>query len=295
MGLKLKSSISFLAVGVFTLCVLTFTSAAHYGEPCSTDGDCDKDFACNIGTCDCFSPKMFYDDELKMCFSYVGNKCTREDDGLIALRCVPNAECRKSHKLPSSLGFCTCKSRYESENSGKRCTSPLEKASPKVTSMDQVVAELFTLISFLIVVFISGFQHNESCSTSMECFPRETFLRCNKGHCLCSADSDYDLANGYCRLKINVKCFLSGKNNQPCVKGAYCDPPSYADGKKIQGASTGNCKCYQGETNEEDGTCSSATSLQRSFGYSNFIVSSSFKAIIIIVAICVVGFAMCII
>lgn len=109
-------------------------------------------------------------------------------------------------------------------------------------------------------------------------------MRCTKGRCLCAADSNYDFTNGYCRLKINVRCFLTGKNVQPCVRGAFCDPPSFSDGSKILAASTGNCKCYKGESNEEDGTCSSATSLQRSFGYSSLIFESSFNAVVLVMS-----------
>jgi len=139
MGLKSKSSIFFFALILYTI---KSSFAAQYGDACHTDGDCDKGFTCS-GTCGCFSTKyMFYDDELKMCFSLVGQKCTRNDeDGLIQLPCVPNAECKKSPKLPAALGYCTCKLRYKSENSGKHCASNFEKETPKVTSMDQVRPE----------------------------------------------------------------------------------------------------------------------------------------------------------
>lgn len=143
-----------------------------------------------------------------------------------------------------------------------------------------------TILIMYVVSVASSFRYNGSCSANIECLPRETFMRCIKGRCLCAADSDYDFRNGYCRLKINVKCYLSGKNIQPCVRGAFCDPPTLADGSKILAASSGNCKCYQGENNEEDGTCTSAANtLQRSFGYSSLIFGSAINSIVVVMSI----------
>ncbi|CAL8137548.1 unnamed protein product [Orchesella dallaii] len=100
----------------------TIKRDGSYRSFCLEDTDCRADFQCHTNRNECLCPlwknpyqAMFYDSKFDKCFSPAKKLCTKNDDGLWKMECVPYAHCAPHNikEVSQIFGLCECLPSFE--------------------------------------------------------------------------------------------------------------------------------------------------------------------------------------